>query len=190
MDQEQLFIEAALQGDQDAFSQIVSLYQARVYNLAFRMLGDAYEAEDAALECFVRIFRKLHQYDHSRKFSTWVLSIASNYCIDQIRRRRLAWLSLDDELLPPGALASHAPGPEDSYIQREREAEISAMLDKLSGKYRAAVILHYWYDMSYEEIAETTGESVGAIKSRLFRARQMLAGHLQQSAGSLALAPA
>lgn len=179
MDREYFLIEEARKGSQDAFSEIVETYQERVYNLAYRMLGDPYEAEDAAMECFVRAFRKLDQYDPNRKFNTWLLSITSNYCIDQLRRRKLQWLSLEDEKLPYGTLASNQPGPERRMLDTEREAEMQAMLNKLSGKYRAAVILHYWYDMSYEEIAETTGETVGAIKSRLFRARQMLARQIQ-----------
>ncbi len=189
MDQEQLLIQETLEGNQDAFAELVQMYQTQVYNLAFRMLGDAYEAEDAAMECFMRAFRRLHQYDPNHKFVTWLLSITSHYCIDQLRKRRLFWISLEDEKLPGGTLASHQPGPEQRMIQSEREAEVQAILEKLPAKYRAAVILRYWYDMPYEEIAETTGDSVGAIKSRLFRARQMLAGHMQM-ADQMALMPA
>lgn len=179
MDQEQIWLEEALDGNQDSFGKLVEIYQERVYNLAYRMLGDTYEAEDAAMECFVRAYRKLHQYDPRRKFITWLLSITSNYCIDQIRRRKVFLFSLEDEKLPYGTLASHQPGPEARVIEAERDAEIQMMLNNLSGKYRSAVILHYWYDMTYEEIAETTGDSVGAIKSRLFRARQTLARQMQ-----------
>lgn len=179
MDQEQIWLEEALEGNQDAFGKLVEIYQERVYNLAYRMLGDPYEAEDAAMECFVRAYRKLHQYDPQRKFATWLLSITSNHCIDQIRRRKMFFFSMEDEKLPYGTLASQQPSPERRVLDAERDAEVQAMLGTLSGKYRAAVILHYWYDMTYEEIAETTGESVGAIKSRLFRARQTLARQMQ-----------
>jgi RNA polymerase sigma-70 factor (ECF subfamily) len=190
MDQEQRWIEAARQGDRDAFGRLVQAYQRPVYNLTYRMLGNAQEAEDAAQEVFLRAYRKLDTFDPGRKFSTWLLSIASHYCIDRLRKRRLKWLSLEDERLPPSILTSHQPGPEHSVMQSEREAQVQALLDTLSADYRAAVVLHYWYDFSYEEIAETTGSTVSAIKSRLFRARRMLAQQLQVEAktGALALA--
>jgi RNA polymerase sigma-70 factor (ECF subfamily) len=140
---------------------------------------------------FIRVYRKLDTFDPQRKFSTWILSIASHYCIDRLRRRRLKWLSLEDERLPPSTLVSHQDGPERSMMQDEQRAQIQALLDTLSDDYRAAVVLHYWYDLSYEEIAETTGSSVSAIKSRLFRARRMLAQQLQETetqASAMALA--
>jgi RNA polymerase sigma-70 factor (ECF subfamily) len=191
MDQEHSWIEAALQGDRNAFGCLVGAYQGPVYNLTYRMLGDPSEAEEAAQETFLRAYRKLDSYDPTRKFSTWLLSIASHYCIDRLRRRRLNWISLEDEGLPPAALTSHQPDPERRAIQNEQEAEIQALLDTLPADYRAAVVLHYWYDLSYEEIAETTGSTVSAIKSRLFRARRMLAQRLQQSnvgVGAMAMA--
>ncbi|MGD9100885.1 MAG: sigma-70 family RNA polymerase sigma factor [Anaerolineae bacterium] len=191
MDQEQRWIEAARRGDRDAFGRLVQAYQRPVYNLTYRMLGNAEEAEDAAQEVFLRAYRKLDTFDPGRKFSTWLLSIASHYCIDRLRRRRLKWLSLEDERLPPSVLVSHQAGPERRVVQGEQQAQIQALLDTLSDDYRAAVILHYWYDFSYEEIAETTGSTVSAIKSRLFRARRMLAQQLQEAeaqAGALALA--
>jgi RNA polymerase sigma-70 factor (ECF subfamily) len=177
VDYQQIWLEAALEGDQEAFGKLVETYETQVYNLAYRMLGDSFEAEDAAIETFLRAYRKLHLYDPRRKFSSWLLSIASHYCIDQLRRRRILWFSLEDERIPQGILNSHQPGPEHNVIQQERENEIQELLDKLPAKDRAAIVLHYWYELSYEEIAETTGDSVSAVKSRLFRARRKLAHH-------------
>lgn len=191
VDQERVWIEAALQGDRNAFGRLVEAYQGPVYNLTYRMLGDSHEAEDAAQETFLRAYRKLGSYDPGRKFSTWLLSIASHYCIDRLRRRRLKWLSLEDEGLPPGAMESQLPGPERRAIQGEQEAQIQALLDTLSADYRAVVVLHYWYGLSYEEIAEATNGTVSAVKSRLFRARRMLAERLREAqaqTGALALA--
>ena len=191
MDQEEHWIEAARKGDRDAFGRLVEAYQGPVYNLTFRLLGEPSEAEEAAQETFLRAYRKLGSYDPDRKFSTWLLSIASHYCIDQLRRRRLTWLSLEDETLPPGAMTSHQPGPEGRAIQSEQEAQIQALLGTLSADYRTVVVLHYWYGLSYEEISEATGSTVSAVKSRLFRARRMLAKHfreVQAEAGPVALA--
>lgn len=191
MDQEQRWIEAARQGDRNAFGRLVEVYQGPVYNLAYRMLGDPDEAEDAAQEAFLRAYRKLSSYDPERKFSTWLLSIASHYCIDRLRRRRLTWISLEDEGLPPATLVSHQPGPERHAMQSERELAIQALLDTLPADYRAVIVFHYWHGLSYEEIAQSTDSTVSAVKSRLFRARRMLAEQLQGAeveVGALAMA--
>lgn len=191
MDQEQGWIEAARKGDRNAFGHLVEAYQGPVYNLTYRMLGNPDEAEDAAQETFLRAYRKLDSYDPTRKFSTWLLSIASHYCIDRLRRRRLTWLSLEDEGVPAETMTSHQPGPERRALQSEHEAQIQTLLDTLSADYRTVVVLHYWHDLSYEEIAQTTGSTVSAVKSRLFRARRMLAQKLQEAgvqAGTVALA--
>jgi RNA polymerase sigma-70 factor (ECF subfamily) len=191
VDQEHSWIKAARQGDRGAFGRLVEAYQGAVYNLTYRMLGDPTEAEDAAQETFLRAYRKLDSYDPTRKFSTWLLSIASHHCIDRLRRRRLTWISLEDECLPPTTLVSHQPGPERCAMQSEREAAIQALLDTLPGDYRAVVVFHYWNGLSYEEIAQTTGSTVSSVKSRLFRARRMLAKQLQGAgveAGAMALA--
>ena len=99
MEEEQAWIQRAQAGDQEAFACLVEAYQIAVYNLAYRMLGNAVEAEDAAQETFIRVYTRLDTYDSERKFSSWLLAIASHYCIDRLRQRRLGLLSLDE--LPP-----------------------------------------------------------------------------------------
>lgn len=179
MDQEHAWIEQALRGDQAAFGQLVRAYERPVYNLAYRMLGDSEEAEDAAQETFVRAYTRLSTYQIDRKFVNWLLSIASHYCIDRLRRRaRSPQLSLDDSL-PLDVFASEVARP-DQLVKRKQEQEmVRKVLDMLPPDYRSAIILRYWYDMSYEEIASTTGSTESAIKSRLHRARQMMAQQLQ-----------
>jgi RNA polymerase sigma-70 factor (ECF subfamily) len=183
VDQEKGWIEAARKGDQGAFGHLVESYQGPVFNLTYRMLGDAKEAEDAAQETFLRVYRKLDSYDPTRKFSTWVLSIASHHCIDRLRRRRVTLVSLEDEKLPASVIVSDQPGPERSAVQSEYEAQIQTLLGTLSPDYRTVVVLHYWYDLSYEEIAQTTDSTISAVKSRLFRARRMLAKQLRTDEG-------
>ncbi len=184
MDQEQTWLEAARQGDSNAFGQLVETYQTPVYNLAYRMLGNRAEAEEAAQEAFLRAYTKLDSYDPQRKFSTWLLSITSHYCIDRLRRRRMDLISLENEMLPRRALTSPQPGPETRTLENERQTEVQALLENLPPDYRAAVVLFYWYDLSYQEIAKTTDSTVSAIKSRLFRARRMLAEQVQTSGAS------
>ena len=174
MDDQEL-VALVLNGDQQAFAELVEQYQRSVYNLTYRMLSNPGEAEDAAQETFLRAYQHLGRYDPDRSFKTWLLSIASNYCIDRLRKRRLTWLSIDEPLPPHPALTSDLPGPETSTINSERQAAVQELLSELAPDYRAAVILRYWYDMSYAEIAEMLDTTESAIKSRLFRARQTLA---------------
>ncbi len=178
MDEERAWIRQAMAGDREAFAHLVEAYQTPVYNLAYRMLGDPVEAEDAAQETFLRAYTRLNTYRPERKFSSWLLAIASHHCIDRLRRRRFQCPSLD-EVTP--WLASDGDQPEEAVIERERRDEVQALLDELPAPYRATVILRYWYDLSYREIAEAMGITEGAVKSRLHRARRMLARHLMAS---------
>lgn len=180
-----VWVEKALAGDVDAFGELVRLYERPVFNLAYRMLGESTEAEDAAQEAFLKAYSHLSRYDTTRSFKTWLLSITSNHCIDRLRKRRLIYLSLDEPLPPHPALTSDEMGPEMAAIARERSQKIQKMLDELSPEYRVVVVLRYWYDLSYSEIAEMLGTSESAIKSRLFRARQSLAKSLEDTAPEL-----
>jgi RNA polymerase sigma-70 factor (ECF subfamily) len=174
-DNEPTDLAAARRGNTAAFTHLVEAYQKPVYNLAYRMLGDSAEAEEAAQEAFLRAYTRLSTYQPGRKFSSWLLSIASHYCIDLLRRRRLTWLSIEDEEAPAESLVTPELGPEDTMLQEEQETIVRKMLSTLPPDYRLPVVLRYWYDLSYEEIAEATHNSVSAVKSRLFRARAMLA---------------
>jgi RNA polymerase sigma-70 factor (ECF subfamily) len=163
-------------GDDQAFATLVTRHQRITYNVCYRMLGDGYEAEDAAQEAFLRAFRYLDRYDPGRSFKTWLLSIASNHCIDRLRRRRMTRLSIDDLLPWHPALTSHDNSPESATLKHERSDIFQAMLEELTPQYRAVLIFYYWYDMSCKEIAETLEIEEGTVKSRLHRARKKLAG--------------
>ena len=169
--EEAFLIERANEGDQAAFGTLVERYQNAVYNLAYRMLGSPEEAEDAAQEIFVRIYRQLARYDPERKFSTWVLTIATNYCIDQLRRRRMQLVPLENII--PWARAREA-GPEGEALSRESRDEVQRLLRELPEKYRAVLILRYWQDLSCAEIADILKLPEGTVKTQLHRARKAL----------------
>lgn len=165
-------IRQAQAGDQVAFGELVTRYQVAVHNLCYRMLGQSQDAEDAAQEIFLRLYRQLHSYNPSHRFSTWVLSIASHYCIDQLRKRRLSIVPL--EIIAPWA-RSRQPQPDDLAEKGEQRDQLQAHLRKLPEKYRLVLILRYWYDLSYLEIAQITKLPENTVKTRLHRARQMMA---------------
>ena len=174
--EEQVWLQQARKGDKVAFGKLVEAYQGPVYNLAYRMLNNSGEAEEAAQEAFIRVYTRLDTYNPKHKFSTWVLSITSNYCIDIIRKRRAQLLSIDEPLPPhPALMSDRSSGPESQAVTTEQEAMVQELLSTLPEDYRQAVVLRYWHEMSYDEIAETMNTTVSAIKSRLFRARKLLA---------------
>lgn len=174
---EQVWIRRACAGDQQAFAHVVQAYQGPVYNLCYRVLGHVEEAEDATQETFLRVYTNLHRYDHNKRFLNWILTIASNYCIDRLRKRHYAWTSLDD--MPVSESLSTPHETAERQIERDEQAEaIQRLLNRLPPDYRIPLVLLYWYDFSYEAIAETLQLSVPAVKSRLHRARHRLAALL------------
>ena len=165
------WIDAAIQGDHEAFARLVDAYKTPVFSIAYRMLRSTAEAEDAAQEIFLRAYTKLATYDRQRKFSTWLLSIASNYCIDVLRRRRATLVELDEVAF---ALPSEAPGPERSALNREQRDAVVRAINRLPDTYRLITVLRYYHDLSYEEIEQITGLTEATVKTRLFRARRQL----------------
>jgi RNA polymerase sigma-70 factor (ECF subfamily) len=173
-DQDRMSVQAALRGDQTAFADLVSRYQTAVYNMAYRMLGDATEAEDAAQEVFVRAWNQLHTFQQDRRFSTWLLSIASHHCIDVLRRRKPT-SPLDDVAL---YVESEDATPDEIALQNEQSDIVKKLLNTLPEKYRSVTVLRYYNDLSYDEIARMTGLTESAVKTQLHRARRMLAEQL------------
>ncbi|KPL85925.1 MULTISPECIES: sigma-70 family RNA polymerase sigma factor [Herpetosiphon] len=179
--EELTLVRATIRGDQIAFQRIVELYQGPIFNLAYRMLHDGHEAEDAAQEIFIRAYTKLETFDQSRKFSTWLFSVASNYCIDRLRRRRPI-VPLDDLAF---ALPSTDDGPERSALRGELRDAVQRALATLPDHYRLVAVLRYWNDLSYQEIENITGLSESAVKTRLHRARNMVAAALDKQGAEL-----
>ncbi len=176
------WVMQARTGDQDAFAEIVYLFQDPVFNFCYRMLGESVEAEDASQETFLRVHKNLHRYDTARSFKTWLLSIASNHCIDRLRKRRMQYVSLDDEPTAAAlALRSSDPLPEQVALQLEMSDAVQELLLQLDEHYRLAVIYRYWYEYSYADIAREMGTTESAIKSRLHRARKRLAELLERA---------
>jgi len=176
-EEESGWVREALAGDKEAFARLVESHQRAVYNLAYRMLGNASDAEDAAQETFLRAYSRLRSYDPARKFSSWLLAIAAHHSIDRLRRRRwtISW-----EGISLGRQFSTGREPEREIEQKEEREEIRRLLERLPPDYRLVVILYYWNDLSCREIGEVMGLGEGAVKSRLHRARRVLAQMLRE----------
>lgn len=174
-------IDQAQHGSDEAFTKLVDAYQIAVYNLCYRMLGDSYGAEDAAQEAFIRAYTGMASYDRQRPFSTWILSIAAHYCIDQMRRKHVVASPIQD--VPYEEIEDPAPNPEARLSKKELENRIRKLLGTLNSIDRAAVVMYYWYDFSYEEISQALNLTTSAVKSRLHRARAELAKSWQREGG-------
>ena len=173
-------VELVLAGDQNAFAVLVERYKDAVQNLSYRMLSNTTEAEDVTQEAFVRAYTQLATYKPVHKFSTWLLSIASHLAIDQLRRRRFLTLPLEDVPFLEW-VADLGTGPEQSALESEQQDEIQQYLQRLPSKYRAVIVLRYWYDFSYEEIATALNLTPPLVKARLHRARELLARAMKQN---------
>lgn len=169
--EEDEWIAHAQEGDETAFASLVEAYQMPVFNLCYRLLGDRPEAEDAAQETFLRAHRSIRKYDVKRRFINWLLAIASNHCIDRLRKRRFSLVSLETEQ----PMLSGESDPEAVFVETETTAKIHRLLARLSPKDRAAVVLFYWYELTLKEIGATLKMSESAVKTRLHRARRSLA---------------
>lgn len=155
-----------LAGETRAFEPLVARYERVLFNVALRMLGDREDARDAAQTAFVRAFERLDSYDGRYKFFSWLYRILVNECLN-VRRARRAQVELDPSL-------RSADCPHRSAQSVERAARVQAALAELSTDHREVVVLRYFGDLSYEDIAEATGVPEKTVKSRLFEARRRL----------------
>jgi RNA polymerase sigma-70 factor (ECF subfamily) len=175
-------------GDRRAFAELVELYKDKIYHLGYRMLNQKQEAEDVVQETFLRVYTNLERYDENQKFSTWIYRIATNLCIDRLRKRKPSY-SIDAEMANgEGAdwhviLASKDPGPDEELILSETQTNIREAIQTLPDKYKAVVILRYLHDMSLQEIGEVLDMPVTTIKTRVHRGREFLRKKLQSEYG-------
>jgi len=183
MDEEGL-IAAARRGDTQAFNKLILTYQTLAYNVAYRTLHDPEDAADATQKAFISAFRALPGF-RGGSFKAWLLRIVTNACYDDLRRRkRRPASSLDDMALDPDyspALVDEDELPEEHVMRQALGRAIQSGLDELPDHQRVILILSDIQGLSYEEIADVTGVSLGTVKSRLSRGRSRLRDYLRQN---------
>jgi RNA polymerase sigma-70 factor (ECF subfamily) len=178
-DEERRLVAAAQRGDGESFNALIRQYEGRVYNLCYRMLGDADSAADAAQDAFLLAFRNLRNF-RGGSFRSWMLRIATNTCYDTLRaRKRRPTTSLDidtddEDDSSPLQIADSAESPDDFTMRRELAAAIQRGLDSLPDEQRIILILSDIQGMAYDEIAQITSTNLGTVKSRLSRGRARL----------------
>ncbi|RFU69970.1 RNA polymerase sigma factor SigW [Peribacillus saganii] len=179
-----LRIKQVLKGDQNAFGEVVELYKDKVFQLCFRMLGNRHEAEDIAQEAFVRAYVNIRSFNIDLKFSTWLYRIATNLCIDRMRKKKPS-VYLDAEVAGTDGLdmysqlASDIPLPEDELETLELQETIQAQIIKLPEKYRSVIVLKYIEELSLKEISDILDLPIGTVKTRIHRGREALRNQLR-----------
>ena len=182
--QEQQWVEAARQGDQSAFEQLVKLYEKRVLALTTRMCKNPADAEEAAQEAFLSAWQGLPFFRGDASFSTWLYRLASNACVDLLRRegrrQSAAGPSLNDEEVQL-EVPDTAPSPQEQAERSELRQQIEAGLQALTPDHRQVLLLREMHQLSYDEIAQTLDVDVGTVKSRINRGRKQLRNFLLRS---------
>ena len=182
--QEQMWIDNARQGDQAAFEQLVRLYEKRVFALTLRMCRNPEDAAEAAQEAFLSAWQGLAFFRGESSFATWLYRLASNACVDLLRRegrrQSAAGPSLNDEEARVD-VPDPAPSPQERAEQAELREQIEAGLQALTPDHRQVLILREMHQLSYDEIAQTLDVDVGTVKSRINRGRKQLRNFLLRS---------
>lgn len=177
-------VQLVLDGDKDSYAQLVDAYSARIINYLARMTGNRYEAEELAQEAFVRAYFALPSFNPDYKFSSWLYKIATNLCINHLKKYR-RWVHIDDYQNEQGQTTWILPdtstdcNPVKVMTQQELKEQIGRAIGQLPQVYRAVVVLRHVHGLSYQEIAEITDLPIGTVKSRLGRGRSKLTALLQ-----------
>ena len=166
--------------DQRAYAELMNNYQESLYMLMFKMVNNPYDAEDLTIEAFGKAFRNLSQYTSDYAFSTWLFKIASNNCVDFLRKKRLDFYEIDKDFDKKEdnhasfELNDDKPTPEEKLFAKEKAKQVRQYVDMLKPNYRELIELRYFEELSYEEIAERLQIPMGSVKGKLFRAKDML----------------
>lgn len=174
-----LLVESALKGDEKAFAKLMSRYKDAIYFMLLKMVSNKSDAEDLTLEAFGKAFKNLQQYSPNYAFSTWLFKIATNNCIDFLRKRRGVYVSIENSQEngdndSPVKLRSADPNPEEKMIRIQKAILMRKIVHRLKPRYRILIELRYFREFSYEEIAKELKLPLGTVKAQLFRAREML----------------
>jgi RNA polymerase sigma factor (sigma-70 family) len=187
----QLVCQAVQSGDQKAYAELMNRYKDSIYFMLLKMVNNRDDAEDLTIEAFGKAFKNIHQYTPDFAFSTWLFKIATNNCIDFIRRKRKNTFSIDKSFEGQDGndtfidIKSEGPDPEEGLIKKQKAQLMHDVVEKLKPRYRRLIELRYFNELSYEEIAQELNLPLGTVKAQLFRARDFLYQIIKNSQGSI-----
>ncbi len=184
-----VLVQQATKGDQKAYAELMGRYRDAIYYMLLKMVNNASDAEDLTIEAFGKAFKNIQQYTPNYAFSTWLFKIATNNCIDFIRKRKATTVSLDqndddsDKMSPD--IQSSTLDPEEEMIKDQKIKMMRELVSKLKPRYRKLIELRYFMEYSYEEIAEELELPIGTVKAQLFRARELLFNILKNTSKAI-----
>ena len=173
-------VQLAVKGDQKSYAELMSRYKDSIYFMLLKMVNNRDDADDLTIEAFGKAFKNLHQYTPDFAFSTWLFKIATNNCIDFIRRKRKFTFSIDKSMENDSGqemqfeIKSPMLDPEENMIKKQKAILMRDVVEKLKPRYKRLVELRYFQERSYEEIADELKLPLGTVKAQLFRAREFL----------------
>jgi len=167
-------VEHCLGGDKNSYAQLVERHKRMVFNVAYRILGNTEDAEDAAQEVFLRAYLALPRFRKKSKFSTWLYSIVSNVCITKKKKKDKYANFIEASMQSDSQMENASDNPEGILEKREFADRVQQLVASLPARYSIIITLRYFREFSYDEIAETLGLPIGTVKVRLFRAKEML----------------
>lgn len=179
------------EGDQKAYAELMGRYRDSVYFMLLKMVNNKDDAEDLTVEAFGKAFKRLGQYTPNFAFSTWLFRIATNNCIDFIRRKRKNTFSLDRPMQDDEGgemmidIKAETLDPEEHIMKKQKIVLLRELVDKLKPRYRALIEMRYFQELSYEEIAAELDLPLGTVKAQLFRAREFLYNVLKNTQGKI-----
>ncbi len=184
-----VLVEQAVNGDQKAYAELLERYRDAIYFMLLKMVNNKSDAEDLTIEAFGKAFKSIQQYTPNFAFSTWLFKIATNNCIDFIRKRKANIISIDHPTedvegissTPASNLLSGGLDPEENLIKHQNIQLIKEVVSKLKPRYRKLIELRYFKEYSYEEISDELELPLGTVKAQLFRARELLFNILSNS---------
>jgi len=180
-------VNQAIEGNQRAYSDLMDRYKDAIYFLLLKMVNNKSDAEDLTIEAFGKAFKNLHQYTPNYAFSTWLFKIATNNCIDFIRKKKANLVSIDqpqdanNPVPMPTTIQSNTLDPEETLIKEQNVLLVQSLVARLKPRYRTLIELRYFKEYSYEEIADELDLPLGTVKAQLFRARELLYNILKNS---------
>ena len=182
---------SARKGDQKAYAELMERYRDSIYFLLLKMINNRDDADDLTIEAFGKAFKNLHQYTPNFAFSTWLFKIASNNCIDFIRKKKKRLVSIDKKFENDEggeltiSLRSQMLDPEEKIVKKQKISLLRDVVQSLKPRYRTLVELRYFKEYSYEEIAQYLDIPLGTVKAQLFRAREFLYNILKNMEGKI-----
>jgi RNA polymerase sigma-70 factor (ECF subfamily) len=175
----------AMDGDQRSYAELLGRYRDAIYFMLLKMVNNPSDAEDLTIEAFGKAFKNINQYTPNYAFSTWLFKIATNNCIDFIRKKKLNNVSLDQSVThedsAPMTIPTDTLDPEEDLINQQKVVLLRSVVAKLKPRYRKLIELRYFHELSYDEISEELELPIGTVKAQLFRARELLYNILKNS---------